>query len=447
MSAASTPWECRFSAELTDAEIDAKTIAVPEPLIDLGQLPAEVAKSVLDTALQSLFVPSVQTRAILREMLALCRCYCAERYPNQVAFLRNIYASDVDHAEYEPHLRVTCLTGLAGVGKSAVISAFGRLVTPQRFEVDGHGVFELRPTWRMSVKSGSSLRQLVAHRFRHPETIGSRTLQFVEIQRELCAQGVTLILPDELQFLTQGLGNALPAKLLTSLARLGPPLWYVANYSLLHRLISRPQEEKQRLLAKPIFLHPDTPDSADWRALLHALSCVEPSLETLGTEDIGRRLWGYTFGIRRLVARLVAGAYGAMRDRGAHRVATEDIDSAYTDSAYAASRIDVDLLMAGLEKRDQKRKDLWCPLPVAPALVCTGNAVQHAAAEEWEKRSAEAALVASMTPAERQSGHIEQPAKPARIKRQPRHRATLEELQESAPRGASGVPPSDGAGA
>lgn len=427
-----TPWMPRFCDELSDAEMDARTAVDPGLLPDLRRVRVEVAKPLLDAAFQKLFVPGVQTRAILRELQALCRCYSAERYPDQVTFLRNIYGSDADHAAYEPHLRVTCLTGLAGVGKSAVISAFGRLFTSLTVEVDGHGLFELKPTWRMSIKSGSGLRQLVAHLFRHPESIGSRTISFPAIQRELCAQGIACIQPDELQFLTQGQGNALPAKLLNSLARLGPPLVFAANYSLLHRLISRPQEEKQRLLAKPLFLYPDTPDSDDWKRLLRVLFRVEASFTELNPERVGQRLWGYTFGIRRLVVRLLTGAYAAMRDRGAHRITIADIDSAYMAREYAAARSDVELLVARLEKSDRKRKDLWCPLPSASKETSAGKVIRHPAAEEYERRSAQAALTASMTPAERQHGRVAEPAKRAKATRPHRHPATPEELLESA---------------
>lgn len=432
MSETSTPWRSRFCDELSDAEMDARTAVDPEPLPDLGQMRVEVGKSLLDVAFQKLFVPSEQTRAILRELQALCRCYNAERYSDQVTFLRNIYASDADHAAYEPHLRATCLTGLAGVGKSAVISAFGRLFTSLTVEVGGHGTFELKPTWRMSIKSGSSLRQLVAHLFRHPESIGSRTIPFPAIQRELCAQGVACIQPDELQFLTQGQGNALPAKLLNSLARLGPPLVFVANYSLLHRLISRPQEEKQRLLAKPMFLCPDTPDSQDWKRFLRVLFGVEASFTELNPERVGQRLWGYTFGIRRLVVRLLTGAYAAMRDRDARRITIADIDSAYMAPEYAAARSDVELLVAGLEKSDRKRKDLWCPLPSAPKATSAGRVIRHPAAEEYKRRSALAALTASMTPTERQHSCVDEPVGRAKATRPHRHPATPEELLESA---------------
>ena len=432
MSGAPTVWASRFCCDFSDEEIDAKTAIGVQPLPNLGKLRVEVAKSILDMALQKLFVPSVQARMVLRELQALSRCYNADRYPDQIAFLRNIYASDAEHASYEPRLRVTCLTGLPGVGKSAVISAFERLFGIERAEVDGHGTFELRPRWRMTVKSGSGMRQLVAHLFRHPESLGSRTIPFTATQRELCAQGVTSIHADELQFLTQGEGNALPAKLLNSLARLGPPLVYVANFSLLHRLNSRPQEEKQRLMTRPLFMYPDTPESEDWNRFLMALFGATPSFADLSPSKVGHRLWTYTFGIRRLVVALLTEAYIAMRIRDARKVTEGDIDNAYGAQAYAASRYDVEILIAGLEKSNRQRRDLWCPLPQAPNTRNFGKIINHPATEEYERRSAQAALMASMTPAERQRGGVGDPPGRRKSRSLVRPRATTESLLEGA---------------
>ena len=440
MNGTPTAWASRFCRDLSDEEIDAKTAVGVQPLPDLGKLRVEVAKSILDVALQKLFVPSVQTRMVLRELQALSRCYSAERYPNQIAFLRNIYASDAEHASYEPRLRVTCLTGLPGVGKSAVISAFERLFEPETVAVSGHDTFELRPTWRMTVKSGFGMRQLVVHLFRHPESLGSRTVPFTATQRELCAQGVASIHADELQFLTQGEGNALPAKLLNSLARLGPPLVYVANFSLLHRLNSRPQEEKQRLLAKPLFMYPDTPESEDWNNFLNALFRTTPCFGNLDPYKMGQRLWAYTFGIRRLVVSLLTEAYVAMRVRNAYRVNEIDVDDAYRTPAYAASRCDVEILIAGLEKNDRKRRDLWCPLPHTPNARNFGKIINHPATEEYERRSAHAALIASMTPTERQHGGVGEPrGMRQRSRSAVRPKATVEGLLEGATALMSGM--------
>ena len=432
MNRTPTAWGSRFCRDLSDEEIDVKTAVGVQPLPNLGTLRVEVAKSTLDTALQKLFVPSVQTRMVLRELQALCRCYDSERYPDQTAFLRNIYASDAEHASYEPRMRVTCLTGLPGVGKSAVISAFERIFGIERAEVDGHGAFELRPAWRITVKGGLGMRQLVAHLFRHPESLSSRTVLFTAIQRELCAQGVALIDLDELQFLTQGEGNALPARLLNSLARLGPPLVYVANFSLLQRLNSRPQEEKQRLLTRPLFMNPDTPDSEDWNKFLGALFRATPSFADLSPDKIGHLLWAYTFGIRRLVVSLLTEAYVAMRVRGARVVKEADVNSAYGAPAYAASRGDVEILLAGLEKSDRKRKDLWCPLPHAPNTRNIGKIAKHPATEEYERRSAQAALMAAMTPAERQLGGVGERSGTQKSRPPARPRATAEDLLEGA---------------
>jgi len=425
-------WASRFCCDLSDKEIDAKTAVNVESLPNLDKLPVEVAKLILDRALQRLFVPSEQTRRVLRELLALCRCYSTERYPDEITFLRNIYASDGELASYEPRLRVTCLTGLPGVGKTAAISAFQRLVGVETIEVDGNVAFELRPAWRMTVKSGSSIRQLVGPLFRRPESLGSKTIHFTTIQRELCTQGAAIIQADELQFLTQGEGNALPARILNWLARLGPPLVYVANYSLLHRLNRRPQEEKHRLLAKLLFMDPDTPDSADWNTFLKVLLSAIPSFANLNPDNIGRKLWAYTFGIRRLVVVLLTEAYVAMRARNARRVNDADVDTAYCALGYAASRCDVEILLAGLDRTDLKRRDLWCPLPRASNSRGTTNIIDHPAAQEYERRSTRAAVLTSLTPAERQVGGIEERPSDRKTRSPARPKATTEDLLEGA---------------
>ena len=429
-----TTWALRFCRDFSDEEIDAKTAVGVPSLPDLAGLRVEVARSILDSALQQLFVPSAQTRSVLRELQALCRCYSAKRYPDELTFLRNVYASDREHATFEPQLRVTCLTGLPGVGKSAVISAFARLSGPEKVAVDGHGTVDLQPTWRMSAKSGSGLRQLVLHLFRNPESVGARTLLFTTIQRELCTQGVASIHADELQFLTQGEGNALPAKLLNSLARLGPPLVYVANFSLLHRLNSRPQEEKQRLLVRPLFMHPDVPGSNDWHAFLASLFDAVPAFAELTADKVGHLLYAYTFGIRRLVVILMIGAYVAMRARDACAVTVADIDYAYGAPDYSSCRRDVEVLLARVERNDNRRKDLWCPLPDAMQTRGRTTVVQHPAVKEYERRTAEAALAASLTPSEHRCANSadKEHAVGLKPRKPPKQKATVEDLLEGA---------------
>ena len=401
MNDPATYWSHRFNIELTDEEIDERTTIAPQPLTSLADRPIEVAESKLDIALRAHFVSSTQSRTILRQLQALCRCYSELRYPDHVAFLRNVHASDEEHALFEPPLRITCLTGLPGVGKSKVISAFERLFHPERIAVPAHGNFLVKPSWRMTITGGSSLRQLVSDHFRHPETLSSRP-SFAKIQCELCTQGVASLHADELQFLTQGEGNTLPAKLLNQLGRLGPPLVFAANYSLIHRLYGRPQEEKQRLLSRPLFLDPDPPGSDDWRSFVRALIGTAPEFGELDFEETRLLIYSYTFGLRRLAAMLLTQAYVAMRRRNGKHVSVTDIDCAYSAESYAASRGDVEILTAKLERTDKGRKDLWCPLRDADPLVANpAKIAQHPAAKAYEQRLSQAALAGSMTPSER----------------------------------------------
>ncbi len=53
--------------------------------------------------------------------------------------------------------------------------------------------------------------------------------------------------------------------ILLTLARIGLPMIYLANYSLLHKLMGRNQEDTQRLLIQPRVMQPDDPAGPDWR--------------------------------------------------------------------------------------------------------------------------------------------------------------------------------------
>lgn len=432
MATPTAAWTSRFSPELSDDEIDARTAVNVERRVELGGQPLEVARAKLDMDLRKLFVPSKQARDVLRELQALARCYDEERYPNQIAFLRNIYASDAEHAEYQPRLRATCLTGLPGVGKTAALSAFERLFEDRTMDAGPDGVFTLRPTWRVTVTTGLGTRQLVTSLFRCPSSLGTGPISIGTIQRELCRQGVASVHGDELQFLSQGTGNALPAKILSLLSRLGPPFLYAANFSLLHRLRSRPQEEKHRLLAKPLFMFPDTPDSSDWTKFLQALFDATPGLDAVTPKHIGEQIWLYSIGIRRLAVNLVVEAYATMRTRGGHTVQAADFDAAYASSAYAAAREDVEVLLAGAEKSSRKRLDLWCPLPYDNVAPGGGKVLNHPAVKEYERRAAHEALKTSLTPVEQQQVKRvnPEPEKP-KPRNETRPRATLAGLLEA----------------
>lgn len=344
-------------------------------------------------------------------------------------------ATDAEHASYEPQLRITCLTGLPGVGKSQVFAAFERLFPPASIAIPAHGNFLLRSTWRMTVKAGSSLRLLVSDHYRHRDAVPSRMLSFGSVQRELCTQGIASLHADELQFLTQGEGNTLPAKLLNQLGRLGPPLVFAANYSLIHRLNTRPQEEKQRLLTKPIFLHPDTPDSNDWKAFVRALIGTIPEFGKLDFHETQLLLHSYSFGLRRLTASLLTQAYVSMRARNANYVEALDIDHAYRSEAYATNRSDVEILVARLEKSNEKRRDLWCPLPGSGTSTnSAGNVVPHPAIKAHQERLGQAALAGSMTPSERLLAGLSENGEPKTDKPRepPKPNATSNALLEGA---------------
>ncbi|MBF0762878.1 transposase, partial [Dysgonomonas mossii] len=56
---------------------------------------------------------------------------------------------------------------------------------------------------------------------------------------------------DETQHINTGEGASKVTDILLTMAAIGPPVIFVSNYSLVHRLFRRNSEDKQRLLSEP----------------------------------------------------------------------------------------------------------------------------------------------------------------------------------------------------
>ena len=391
-------WENPFARKLTDREIDT-AIAVPgRPINDIASRSPVAAGNALELAMKEVFVPSTQIYDCLRMLQAAAETSWTHRYPDEISFIRAINATDSELALYATPLAPICITGLSGVGKSCIASAFARLFPPASRVVSNHGEWKITNHWRLTIKSTVGVGSLVSENFRRPQT-PSRRIPFVSIQRELCQQGVSLLIADELQFLTQGTGNVAPAKLLGHLSRLGPAFAYVSNHILLHKLLLRPQEERQRLLSKPYFIYPEAFGSDDWYDFLRGISLVAPELVHLADHDLADDVHRYTFGMRRLAVSLIVLAYLLMRKRNVRIVERIDLESAYMSYAFSSSRSDVQALLSALPKSEM-RKDLWCPLEGADVPATRPSVMPHPAIAEFEQRQAEAALRQQLTEAE-----------------------------------------------
>lgn len=435
MTSASNPWADHFALSLSDAELDRRVGVAVIPVTGLSKLPPDEARAALERTFRNVVVPTAQMRSTLRRLASVARSFASQRYPDKQAFIRLAYqAAPVDFA-----LPVICLTGLSGVGKSEINKAFRRLFPPgASIDLPDHSAFPLVGSWHFSFSGFSGISKLLTQNFRDPSVQRSKAAA-VKASEEAVAQGISLIATDELQFLTQSSANTLAAKILLHLSSIGPPLVFTSNYSMLHRLLQRPQEERQRLLVAPIVIHPLAPISAEWKALVREVLKAAPELsEIRAVPDIERRLHSFTFGIARSLTLLLGIAYShARRRRNDCQVRITDLDSAFGSLDYFATREDVKALTEGLLKPTKLRPDLACPLAgVDQEPVSSARVTPHPSLDEHARRSSEAALLSTLSKAEHAAydGANRQQAgvTTERTRRQPRPPASVESLIDGA---------------
>lgn len=396
ISAKANPWVNRFLPLLDRDEIRRRTRVAAQPVTGLRDLPMEVACQRVDEALSRIFVPTQRCCEILQHFVETAVSHCLGRYPSRKAFLAGCYEGQLPDCSMPP----ICLTGPAGSGKSKLIHALRRILPPDssiRLNPGDHE-FRLVASWNVSIRARSGIPELLESLL--PEA-RSGYYSHEMTQRNAFQSGVALLTADEFQFLTQSANaNALVTQRLLELWGLQLPLIYIANYSLCHRLMRRPQEDVQRLLANPIVLEPEAPDSVDWHDLVREYKAACHEYLDIDPETDGDILHRYSAGLKRLSARLLVIAYRLVRKDGRHTITLRDIEKAYQSSQYTVNRRDVELMMNQWITGREARPDLWCPFG-QPA-SSTQKLADHAKAMR-NRVTAEKILKSSMTAEEREA--------------------------------------------
>lgn len=391
------PLALRFSTDIPDKSIDDLLRVHVAPILDLARLSVNQAELRLEDAWRELVVPSAQMRFVIRKIAAAARHYSERMYSNEHTFLSNTYAPPESNMSAFP----ICLTGLAGAGKSQIIAGFQRVYASDlTLALQGHAGFSTSIAWHIAVRADVGAKRLLGSKFQRGD---GKCKSLEEATAESVRQGIAAILVDEFQFHTASDANARTSKLLLQLGSVGPPLVFVSNFSLLHRLCKRPHEERHRLLSCPILIVPDDPDSRDWGEYVAAALAVAPEFSDLAMSSTSPEiLHRYTFGIRRSVALLLKISYSRMRVRKGKKVSLRDIESAYNSLEYAFSREDVSLLIKGSINRSALTRDLHCPIEgIRTAKPDTVS--QHPATQEYLRRASEEALKSSLTREEREA--------------------------------------------
>ncbi|MFX1737137.1 hypothetical protein PXJ20_21035 [Paraburkholderia sp. A1RI_3L] len=386
------PWSERFNAILNPDEIRQRVEKPPVSVAGMDDWQPKEAGHRIEAALNTVFYPSEQCIDILMEWVAAARVHCAEMYGSRRAFIERVYQSQPPLREFYFPM---CLTGLAGTGKSALQEAFKRLM-PQTDTVktDDGTVFQLVSHRAITVRSASSPGDIMVQLAQQD---GTYRLLSGRVRKQAYRDGWALLLLDEFQFATQSSSASTRiAQMLMTACYVGVPTVYIANFSMLHKLKARSQEEQHRLLRQVRELSPESSGSVDWRTVLRWYRDVAPDVFLFSPDVDAERIHQLTGGVKRAVIALMRIAFE--REFAASGTVTlASLEWAYNSSGYASYRADVESLAKLFGAFRQQRKDLWCPIAgVEPNLEAQW-------AQQRQSKVDEKALRASLTADERKA--------------------------------------------
>lgn len=366
-------WTERFVLALSDEQLD-QAIEVPAIPLNLRAFSVEAGAEILRSRFGQIFTSSPQTRGVIRRLVDIGFAHASSNFVSADAYVRGLYEQN----PWQPNpASAVCLTGLAGVGKTAIVRALEKLLGgPFLVDVPGHTDIPLLPGWFLTMKDGAQLIELLKPFVRSFKPEGSPDLEagskklkipiptLLKLARRLAwRDAACLLVVDEFQFITAGDGaNARATTVLLQLFGLGPRLVFVANFSLVHKLKRRNQEDRDRLLLRPIIVHPERCSSLSWIRLIAECKRVDPEVFAFDVNATEGLLHRFTFGIKRFVVELLVAAFRESRRHGdGGRVDEKAIHRAYCSAEYSACREDVEILRKQQILGGACRQDLWCP--------------------------------------------------------------------------------------
>lgn len=409
-----SPRISRFVSQWSDQEID-DAVSIRANAVDLTGSDVVRNSELLDNALRKIFLPDAQVRKLLRAMISLARGHAEKHFSTEVEYRTGLHSKSPWGHTAVP---AVCFTGLAGSGKSALLAALGRLLGSSGVTSSpGYERLPLVSHWPVTLRDGIGLNGLLRDFVGTPQTQLSNTQladgkvaslpkdikipALLDLARRISwRDAVCLLTVDEFQFISFGdTANSKATNVLLQLLGIGPSLVYCANYSLVHKLSKRASEARQRLLSRPLVIHPPGENDPEWNVYLRELQMVAPHILAIDPENCGEQIHLYTFGLKRLVVELIVIAYRISFDRTKSGiVGINELRLAYQSLDYSVNREDVEILHRQSVEKAMIQEDLWCPFfttEVAQKVINASSAIAS-----FERRTEDALLDAALLPTE-----------------------------------------------
>lgn len=332
--------------ELSDEQIAARTEVRPAPVTWQCASAAAIAKQFAERA-ERLFLCDAQRLRLLKTYTGIAVAHACANYTTERQYRQALFSGTDSHRWPVKSDLMRCLTGLGGLGKSALVEALGRLVASLPVQIDGVGEVAMDVVWRMKFTNGRRLRSLVHPTLEMKGQVAQKTEDAVLHKlrtlswRDFCS----LIVVDESQRGSAGPGYVTLLETLLDVATIGPSVVWVTNFDLHWKIVERASDQwRQRLLHQVDSLLPDQPESPAYGAFVDELVKITGgALIASDINVIAQMCHAYTFSIRRYTVALMrvvieCGGMRSGRCRALELDSGEWLRCAFESPEYAANR-------------------------------------------------------------------------------------------------------------
>lgn len=338
----------------------------PKPLeLTERRSPASLEKA-LNAHLESFYFVSDAILAVLELLCDRAIDACKDKYSDVRSYKRQM-GGTISQSDASS---VTCITGLAGCGKTELTKALSRVFgKPVALPLEEFFVEQpvISPFRGISLPEETTVKQTYALLcpgvFKGSPPSDKKIL--VEcMSRCLYGDGVLHISLDEIQGVSMSAeANVRVSQILLAVRRLGVNFSFNTNFDMARRLIRRPQQECDRLLREIVCLRPYVAGTKDWVAYLQD---VQAALgEMCGFNIVAEQEWlhRHTQGVLRSVKTLFARGGYLMAAQGESKLLKQHLAAAYRSDELVVFRSDNEAIFKQTVSRapGKGRKDLWCP--------------------------------------------------------------------------------------